>query len=100
VVSLIPTVATYYIWFLLIQIAILLVKMLIDTILKFINEFPLFLLFNYLLNPTIFPYGIRYKIVKTQKKTSQPIKKNLSIQFLKLQVEKISINSVFAPFFF
>jgi hypothetical protein len=85
---------------LLIQIAILFIKILIDVILKFINEFPLFLLLNYIFNSSIFPHGIRYKIVNSHKGSEQPAKKKNSdtIQFLKLQEEKIPMNSLLAPF--
>jgi len=68
VVNLIPTITMYYVWFLLIQIVILLVKILLDAVLKLINNFPLFLLLNYIFNSTSFPSGVQCKVFRKKTK--------------------------------
>jgi len=64
-----------------------------------LNEFPFFLLLNYILNPAIFPYSVKCTLLKTkQKEGSSKGSSKKNIQFLLFEDIRMPINSIFSSF--
>ncbi len=61
-----PTVALYYIWFLLIATFIFVVNVCLNAVLKVLNSFPLFAVILYLRIPTMFPASVVLEMNKSQ----------------------------------
>jgi phosphatidylinositol glycan class Q protein len=59
-----PTVALYYFWFLLIVLFIYIVNVFLNAVLQILNHFPLFLLIQYYRNPFYFPVGVTLDVGK------------------------------------